>query len=274
MSKIWVTNPFKPLVFGEELSYLEMIAKLRNRLNELNEYVIELQKTINQYTDQELAKIRIEFDNKLKKVYDTINEEFEEYKINTDKDIADFKNYVNIQLNKLSIDLITFFNTLTRQMDSKDSIVLNKAKQLIFELSLTIDKVNENNFRINNPTTGKKDTVQNTVNNIYDFLRFCLTCEEFEVLPITIEEVEELTVSDFELYSKWLLELQYRYLLVSNVTGDLVSHQQAVNECYDFVQLGSYTAAEWAELQFTIEEIDSKEVTAYNFDFYAKRFIY
>ena len=274
MSKIWWTNPFKPLVFGEELSYLEMIAKLRNRLNELNEYVLELQKTINQYTDQELAKIRVEFDVKLKNVYDTINEEFEDYKIKTDKDISDFKNYVNIQLNKLSIDLITFFNTLTRQMDSKDDIVLNKAKQLIFELSLTIDKVNENNFRINNPTTGKKDTVQNTVNNIYDFLRFCLTCEEFEVLPITIEEVEELTVSDFELYSKWLLEMQYRYMLVSNVTGDLVSHQQAVNECYDFVQLGSYTAAEWAELQFTVEEIDNKEVSAYNFDFYAKRFIY
>jgi len=270
----WITNPFKPIVFGEELSYLEMLGILKGKLNDLTEYVLDLQKSINDYTDQELAKFRTEFDNKLKNVYDTINAEFEEYKVKTDKNINDFKTYVNNQLNKLSIDLITFFNTLTRQMDSKDNAVLNKAKQLIFELSLTIDKVNENNFRIDNPTTGQKDTVQNTVNNIYDFLRFCLICEEFEVLPITVEMVEELTVIDFELYSKWYLDLENRCKLTSNVTGLLVSHQQAVNECFDFVQLGSYTAGEWVELAFTIEEIDSKEISAYNFDYHAKRFLY
>lgn len=270
----WITNPFKPIVFGEELSYLEMLGILKNKVNDLTKYVEELEKHINDYTDKEIIKIRAEFDKKLADIYNTINQEFDEYKIDVNNDIAAFKSYVVNELNKLAINIITFYNSLIKIMDNKDSAVLNTAKRLIFELSLTIDKVNENNFRINNPTTGKKDTVQNTVNNIYDFLRFCLICEEFEILPITIEMVEELTVIDFELYSKWLLDLEKKTKLTSNVTGLLVSHQQAVNECFDYVQLGSYTAAEWADLAFTVQEIDDALITAYNFDFHAKRFLY
>lgn len=277
-------NPFIPLTFDKEISYLEMVGKLLNRVNELNEYVNSILTKIGEYTDKEIAKVRKDFDIQIKSVYNVISENYAKLDNKIDDNYNTLENkiittknelivYIDEETTKLNNKIERYYKYLIQYIDSGDNATKLETLIQINRLKNNIDKINENGFKIWNPTNGKKNHVEQVVNDIYDALRFCLTCGDFEVLPITIEQVEQLTVHDFELYSKWILQLKERYLIISPSTGDKVTHQFAINQLYDFWQWGSYPAQEFDNLDFTTEEIDNKEISAYNFDFHLKRFL-
>ena len=121
-------------------------------------------------------------------------------------------------------------------------------------LRLEIDEVNEDGFRIFDPTTGYRDRVGNTVNNVYDVLRVrAITCGQFDAwfsaFDKDCDDFKALYIRagafDAESYCK--MYGVFDASVNSPASGDILSHARALDEV---IQVD-------AELHLTAQEFDS-----------------
>ena len=122
------------------------------------------------------------------------------------------------------------------------------------KLRLDIDEVNEDGFRIFDPTTGYRDRVGNTVNNVYDVLRVrAITCSQFDSwFPAFDKDCEDFKalhvragVFDAESYCK--MYGVFNASVNSPASGGALSHARALDEV---MQVD-------AELHLTAQEFDT-----------------
>ena len=121
------------------------------------------------------------------------------------------------------------------------------------KLRLEIDKVNEDGFRIFDPTTGYRDRVGNTVNNVYDVLRVrAITCGQFDAwFPAFDKDCEDfkalhIRAGAFDAESYCKMYGVFNASVNSPASGDALSHARALDEV---MQVD-------AELHLTAQEFD------------------
>lgn len=128
MGKLWnVGTPFPtlPTQFDKPLSYLELVEMLINAQKELVLYVEEKLQHLNDYTDQEIEKLR----KILVDYNDSTNEALQIYCENyTDGEIAKLQTIVNNNYNTLNNKIDIKIATLKEYVDRQDQYILDKIK--------------------------------------------------------------------------------------------------------------------------------------------------
>lgn len=174
-----------PLAFDESLSYLEMICKIINQLNE----------TITQVNS--LAEIVDGIDTNFTKIYEEIASLQQQLNTLRDTLMAD--------VNKAIIDN---YNNFVQLMNDYQSIFNNELAQLRTDVEEEIKNIELGNVIAYDPTTGTYVNVSTAILNVYDALRYnSITTNEFDTLELTANEFDdkEITAYNFDVNGKLFL---------------------------------------------------------------------
>lgn len=184
-----------PLAFDESLSYLEMLCKMLNELNETIEQVNANTDWINNYSGDvsDIKEAIIIIENNVANLTTKVNK-------NT-SDIATLYNYINLQINDLNESLRALIN-------GNYTSLKNYIDNEISDLQEQIDNINIGATIIYNPTTGSQDTVQNVINDLYQLTnKDGIEAGEFDTLELTVTQFEsyDMTAYEFDSQSRVIL---------------------------------------------------------------------
>lgn len=179
-----------PLAFDESLSYLEMLCKMLNQLNETIEQVNANTEWIDNYSGDlsDIKEAIIQIESNINTLTSQVNK-------NTG-DIADLYTYINAQISGLNESLRAViegdFNQLKYYIDEE-----------IANLQEQIDNIIIGEFTLYNPTTGTDDTLQNIVNDLYNLTnKDGITASEFDTLELTVSGFEAFDITAYEFDSQ------------------------------------------------------------------------
>lgn len=184
MKNCCCTNIWKaiPLAFNDSLSYLEMLCRLLDKVNNLD-LELENQSNILAEHTEELKKLT----DDLKTLVDALNKKI-------DDNYAKITNETNAKFDEFYKLINILNNNLNLIIEDKYNELNDKIKDL------QIGKIN-----VYDPTTGEFSYIDIVLNNIYDMLRFnAITCGEFDALELTAEEFDNknLTAYAFDINGK------------------------------------------------------------------------
>lgn len=261
-----------PSEWDASISQLEMMQKIAYNINQIIQFLTDLETNYQNYTDEKVTELKAELlktlDETVKNLRNYIDTQDAYYWAEHTKDvkrletlITELRAYVNdIKLTheKDVAQLNGKINETKAYLEQYTDFAVQRLKEWVEEqlekLRLEIDEVNEDGFRIFDPTTGYRDRVGNTVNNVYDVLRvraincgqfdswftaFDKDCNDFKALYI------RAGVFDAESYCK--MYGIFDASVNSPGSGDLLSHARALDEV---MQVD-------AELHLTAQEFDS-----------------
>ena len=179
-----------PLAFDESLSYLEMLCKMLNELNETIEQVNANTEWINNYSGDvdDIKKAIITIENNIANLTTKVD-------TNT-SDIQRLYNYINQQISDLNESLRSLIN-------GNYNAIKNYIDDEINDLQEQIDNINIGATVIYNPTTGAQDTVQNVINDLYQLTnKDGIEADEFDTLELTVTQFESFNMTAYEFDSQ------------------------------------------------------------------------
>lgn len=263
----WISLPSE---WDESVSQVEMLQQMLYNINCIIQYLEDLQTNYQGYTDNAIDNLRVELttkydaiiadlkeyhDSAVKTLYAYIDTQDTNYWIITleqvtriDKRIDDLIVYVNSNFDEIrenhsnDINNIYKFIEATRKelmtfIELNNQSIMEWVEKTYQEILDKVDEVNEDGFRILNPTTGYKDKVENTVLDVYDALRvFAVTAQQWDEwfikLNHTGQDFKFLNMSALEFDTRsWLVMYGFGYdNIISPVTGLSTSIQNAVEE--------------------------------------------
>ena len=261
-----------PSEWDASISQLEMMQKIAYNINQIIQFLTDLETNYQNYTDAKVAELKAELLKTLAKTVDDLKAYTDTqdayYWAEHTKDvkrletlIAELRAYANdIKLTheKDVAQLNGKIDETKAYLEQYTDFAVERLKEWVEEqlekLRLEIDEVNEDGFRIFDPTTGYRDRVGNTVNNVYDVLRVrAITCGQFDSwFPAFDKDCEDFKALhiragtfDAESYCKMygILDASVN----SPASGDTLSHARALDEV---MQVD-------AELHLTAQEFDS-----------------
>lgn len=217
-----------PAVYDESLSYLEGLSKLSYKLNEtigavnaLNDNVDTLNDSVVELNDRVTA-VEGEIDGFEAEITQRIEELEVSLTNRIDNAISGMEDEVNAKLNEVDTKLSDMevritdmekyvqetVDQLTREFEALITAEIQRINELYasFEIEMrqyVEDTVNEliqkipdlTNIYVVSPASGKLVKVQIAINEIFDFnLCYALTCDEFNELGLTCNEINTLMV--------------------------------------------------------------------------------
>lgn len=214
--KVWVQKVI-PLVFDDSLSYLETLAKVADKLNELIEIVNVQGEGIYGYIDQQMEAYRTlinsETDAKIQALTNTINQNNEIINGRLDALQADYTSKISAseakltqQIADLAAQLDAKVATFTQLVDDTDKA---NRQWTSSQISLAIDNLPKDLPPVICPVDGNLESVQTCINHIWDFLnKNSLTADEYDALDLTATEYDDknLTATQYDQTGKILLD--------------------------------------------------------------------
>lgn len=261
-----------PSEWDASISQLEMMQKIAYNINQIIQFLTDLETNYQNYTDEKVTALKAELlktlDQTVADLHVYIDTQDAYYWAEHTKDvkrletlIAELRAYANdIKLTheKDVAQLNGKIDETKAYLEQYTDFAVERLKEWVEEqlekLRLEIDEVNEDGFRIFDPTTGYRDRVGNTVNNVYDVLRVrAITCGQFDswfpAFDKDCEDFKELYIRagafDAESYCK-MYDI-FDASVNSPASGDTLSHARALDEV---MQVD-------AELHLTAQEFDS-----------------
>lgn len=261
-----------PSEWDASISQLEMMQKIAYNINQIIQFLTDLETNYQNYTDTKVRELKAELLKTLEQTVETLRTYIDTqdvyYWTEHTKDvkrledlITELRLYVdNVKLTheKDVAQLNGKIDETKAYLEQYTDFAVERLKEWVEEqlekLRLEIDEVNEDGFRIFDPTTGYRDRVGNTVNNVYDVLRVrAITCGQFDVwfpaFDKDCDDFKELYIRagafDAESYCKMYGVLDAS--VNSPASGDKLSHARALDEV---MQVD-------AELHLTAQEFDS-----------------
>lgn len=261
-----------PSEWDASISQLEMMQKIAYNINQIIQFLTDLETNYKNYTDEKVAELKAELLETLAKTVDNLKAYTDTqdayYWAEHTKDvkrletlIAELRAYVdNVKLTheKDVAQLNGKIDETKAYLEQYTDFAVQRLKEWVEEqlekLRLEIDKVNEDGFRIFDPTTGYRDRVGNTVNNVYDVLRVrAITCGQFDAwFPAFDKDCEDfkalhIRAGAFDAESYCKMYGVFDASVNSPASGDALSHARALDEV---LQVD-------AELHLTAQEFDS-----------------
>lgn len=299
-----------PAVFTDDLSYMEMLAKTIDKLNEtignvnvLSDYYNSLDGLLEQITSElnslkdEVVNFEQQINSQFRDLENDINTKFanqqaetnakfEQLKTQLETEITNFETwardyikeavdaqqeYLNLQIAEIHKEIEENNNQLKNYLDAK----LEEFQEMIPEWQ---------NVNVVNPFTGELDSLQNVIDQIYETMRFeGLTAYEYDSLRLTAAEYDKYMVNNIK---KGLTAFQYdfygrRYLwkdpnlyMLYPYGGEKVFYKQVVDFNTGLLrESGSFSAEQYDSQQFTAEYYDNKQVTANQYDWKGNRLL-
>lgn len=296
---IWLSLPS---AWDWSLSNAENLRKLVYNVNVIIQYLQDLQTNYEEYTDQKVAELKAYVDaadQALHDYVDQLNTDMKEYvdtqdmsywnrhledvqrlqnNIDTLRAYCD-ENFEDIRTNNaqdiagLYGALQSQYEQLTAYTDRQIAVLQAWTQEQLDALRLEVDEINEDGFRIDNPTTGERDHVGNTVNDVYNALRVhAITCEDFDAwftyYDNDCDSFRELFMSalDFDTLSYSIMYDRYIQEVNSPVTGEMVTHAEALEQIMSFSSEQALDCTDRDGLDLTCEQIAEKAWSAFQWD--------
>lgn len=261
-----------PSEWDASISQLEMMQKIAYNINQIIQFLTDLETNYQNYTDAKVAELKEELLDTLAQTVESLHNYIDTqdayYWAQHTKDvkrledlITELRSYVNnvkLTHEKDVAQLNGKIDETKAYLEQYTDFAVERLKEWVEEqlekLRLEIDEVNEDGFRIFDPTTGYRDRVGNTVNNVYDVLRVrAITCGQFDGwFPAFDKDCDNFKalyiragVFDAESYCK--MYGIFDASVNSPGSGDMLSHARALDEV---MQVD-------AELHLTAQEFDA-----------------
>lgn len=179
-----------PKSYRESLTYEEQILWLQKYLNDMLEWLKELQEAFDnidlnfEELENEIKVLRTDLTNLSELV-------------NTKASKEELNDSITSLENELRDLITTDYNILKEYVDTRDEY-----------LQYEIDHFDIGNIQIYDPTTGLQENIQTVIDNIYDQTRTeAITAGEFDLLELTATEFDgkDITAFNFDRYGKTLL---------------------------------------------------------------------
>lgn len=302
-----------PSTWDASVSEVEMLQGMLYNINCIVQFLEDLQVNYEGYTDTAINGLRAELtakydtiiaelkqyhDNAVTALYQYIDTQDTKYWLDTlaqvtrlDKRIDELITYVNSNLQEIRDTHLNDVNTIykfiesTRQelitfIELNNQSIMEWVKASYQDILDKVDEVNEDGFRIMNPTTGQKDKVEKTVNDVYDALRvFAVTAQEWDNWFIRNDHdgnnFKFLDMSALECDTRsWIVMYGFGYdNIISPATGLYTNVQNALEEVSTnsvvvTPMTGNLTSEQWDELGFDQNDYEvNYPLSAYDHDF-------
>lgn len=291
------TNFMKPLaplvlpaVYDDVLSYEEWLAKVIQRMNEINELVnstlvdieelvdnmvttrvAEIQRQVNSLSSQ-VTIIQRELSEMDDKISDSCAETLNQAKQYTDRaltslgdidgKIAEAKNQAIKSANRFSKDY-----TDKKVYDAQFKIESRVANQLA-EMNDRIDSIIKEYPLIYNPATGWKEDMQTVVYNLYRALRYMgISAMLYDDQQMTAEEYDDKSITavgyDTNMYKIIFKDLREMF---NPFTGKLSSLRDVLGDVIKRLQWNSKTVEQFDGYECTTDEFDMSTFNSYEQD--------
>ena len=250
-----ITIGMLPSSYLESLTYLEQILEINKKLCEVIERLNNIDiSQFEQLIDEKIKEVKTYIDNQDENLYNKIDDKLQQ-------EILILQNLINEKV----IFLIDYVKNSNNALKAQIEVELQKLKD-------EIEKIVIGNINIYNPTTGKYDSLQNAVDDLYRYLRYYgITANEFDMRGFTCSDFESynLTARKFDLYSKCILLIDFVHNMYSPFNGKIESLQDIITQLAKLHQ-EELTCQEFDDLDLTSNEFDEKDLTAYDFDWKGK----
>ena len=200
MGRLTIPRFVYPVAYDETLSYYEQVMNLQNQLNSFTKFLEDIVKQVEEYTEEELAKFRIEVQEELKKAYtytDSIKFELETKIVNSENRS---KAYTDLKL----LEQVNILN------EKIDRLNYETNSRLTIEVSNLYSYINSKliDLEVINGFTGKIDSIQNVLDDIINMFRTgALTSKAYDNLNLTAKAYDDymLTAKEYDFNGKNLL---------------------------------------------------------------------
>ena len=263
----------------------------------------DLQTNYEAYTDEKIAELKAYLDAADKEIYayiDKLNAEMKSYvdaqdlaywerhlqdiiRLQTnidnlraycDENFADIRNVHLQDVTKIYAQMQANYEQLISYCDRQIEEVQAWVNEQLDEIRLEVDEINEDGFRIDNPTTGERDRVGNTVTDVYNALRVhAVTCEEFDLwteghYENTCDDFKMLfiTALAFDVYSYVKMYQRYMETVNNPLTGEMTTHAVALENILNFSAEQSLACEERDDEGLTCDAIKTLAKSAFWWD--------
>ena len=204
-----------PTSYLESLTYLEQIMLLNNKVNEIIDYLKEIDITqIETLIDNKISDIKKYIDNQDKLIYNKIDDNFN-----------NFKNVVNNKINEINEVIKNLLeqkiNILYNYIDKQNSLLKYELLNEIEKLKKEIENISFKKIKAYNPTNSYMENINKVIKNIYDYLRYYgITCLQFDVKGLTAKQFDnmQITAKNFDLFSKIEILDDLKHTMISPFT--------------------------------------------------------
>lgn len=287
-----------PSYYSECESYEEQLQWLLNQLQTLQADVDNLKKDTNGYTDEQIKKLFDLLSQRISNLTDYVNGEISELKsyvdtenkkisdkvdnlkLYMDEKLTNLKKYADSEILEVKVLLTEVENRLHLEIVDGDNTVKDFARiyteqariellEKINALSIRVDNITKEFPFVYNPTQGKQDDLQKTINDLYLYLRVHgITCIVFDSLQITVAEFDALKilVRNFDIRGSEIFETWEKETAFSPWTGEKITLKELCYQIAEKINMNHKTASEYDKRTITASEYDGAKTTAYDFD--------
>lgn len=214
----------------DDESMKESIAELQNSVASINSSVSTLQNVLNMTNSKldtlsnNVDRVEIELDARIDETQievSALDKRLTSAIENLENELVSLTEYIDSRYDTLDVKIAAVERRIYSIVSTKISNVLKIVQQMIDSIGNVIDVIN--------PVSGKQDTLQNTLNSMYDYLDGGITCIEFNRLSMTCEQFNALglTCYDFRTlplcYYLNILHPDNTYDLYGNIVDNPVS---------------------------------------------------
>lgn len=287
-----------PSYYSECESYEEQLQWLLNQLQTLQADVDNLKKDTNDYTDGEIKKLFDLLSQRISNLTDYVNGEItdlksyvdaenkkisdkvDNLKFYIDEKLTNLKKYVDSEILEVRTLLTETENRLHLEIVNGDETTKDFARiyteqarlellEKINALSFMVDNITKEFPFVYNPTQGKQEDLQKTINDLYLYLRVHgITCFAFDSLKITVAEFDamKILVRNFDIRGSEIFEVWEKETAFSPWTGKKITLKELCYQIAEKININHKTASEYDNRTITASEYDGAETTAYDFD--------
>lgn len=291
-----------PSYYSECESYEEQLQWLLNQLQTLQADVDNLKKNTNGYTDEQIKKLFDLLSQRISNLTDYVNGEISELKsyvdtenkkisdkvdnlkLYMDEKLTNLKKYVDSEILKVKVLLTGVENRLHLEIVDGDNTVKDFARiyteqariellEKINALSIRVDNITKEFPLVYNPTQGRQNDLQKTINDLYLYLRVHgITCIVFDSLQITVAEFDALKilVRNFDIRGSEIFETWEKETAFSPWTGEKITLKELCYQIAEKINMNHKTASEYDKRTITASEYEDAKTTAYDFDWTKK----
>lgn len=242
-------NPTLPAVYSKALSYLDAIAELQGKINEIVEEINNIDEINKAYVDQQIELLRNYVNNQIALLNTDINNL-------ADKESKDIQN-VYLEISRVYSNLVNLINVLNTSM----------RYELINYINERFDQVGKS-FEVVNPVNGLRTSIQRALDSLYTNLRYmAFTAVEYDQLGLTAQQYDDLSVSayHYDQYGPFKAEQRFS-MMIDPFTGLYVDMRVVINQLVS-LHKQALTASGYDDKNLTATTYDALALTAYLYDF-------
>lgn len=291
-----------PSYYSECESYEEQLQWLLNQLQTLQADVDNLKKDTNGYTDEQIKKLFDLLSQRISNLTDYVNGEISELKsyvdtenkkisdkvdnlkLYMDEKLTNLKKYVDSEILEVKVLLTGVENRLHLEIVDGDNTVKDFARiyteqariellEKINALSIRVDNITKEFPLVYNPTQGRQNDLQKTINDLYLYLRVHgITCFAFDSLKMTVAEFDSLKIltRNFDIRGSEIFETWEKETAFSPWTGKKITLKELCYQIAEKINMNHKTASEYDKRTITASEYEDAKTTAYDFDWTKK----